>query len=93
VNLAVKMAEAEKLDFDLVEDLKTVVSSVATEDSLTGDELKKRTGLSVTRIHLAVDLVEGHAIANVSRGIGGDHAFYQVDATPETRRWLRRNAT
>jgi hypothetical protein len=92
VSLAVKMAEAGKLDFDLVEDLKTLVAAVAAEESLSADELKERTGLSATRMHLAVDLVEGHGIANVARGICGDYAFYQIDATPETRRWLRKNA-
>jgi hypothetical protein len=92
INLAVRMAQAGRLDFDLVEDLKTVVAAVAAGESLSAAELKERTGLSVTRLHLAINLVEGHHIANVVRGICGEYAFYQVDATPETRRWLRKNA-
>ena len=92
VNVAVRMSQAGRLDFDLFADLKIVAAAIASAGSIVAEHLHKATGLSIARLNLAIDLVENNDIADVARVQGGDFSFYQVDATAKTRRWVRENA-
>lgn len=81
------------LDFDPVADLKKVMAAVGANEALDAEELLERTGLARPRLQIAVDLIEQLGIADVTRAMGTTLTFSQVDATYETRKWLRENAS
>jgi len=81
------------LGYDPVRDVLVVASHLAQAKEIDGPSAEAATGLSPPRLNRAAEYLKDHRLALVGGALGtAPYTFYNMVATPDTRRFVRANA-
>lgn len=91
--LGLQLKGSGAIDYDPERDIVEVAAAIAALEHLSGPMLEERVKMPAARINHAVQFLDDHGHARVMRALGtGPYDFYQVSATPSTRRFVTRHA-
>lgn len=91
--LGLRLKGSGAIDYDAEQDIVEVAAAIAALEHLDGAMLEEHVKLPPGRINHAVRFLDDHGHVHVIRALGtAPYDFYQVSATPATRRFVTRHA-